>query len=108
MSNIYLFYGEDDFSLRRKIDKWKEEFAKKYSALAISFFDGAELSEFALIQRLQEQLAPSLFSTKRLIIIRDGLPKKADQESLIEFLLELPGKAPKDFFVVFWQTARPD
>ncbi|OGE88914.1 MAG: hypothetical protein A3J07_04365 [Candidatus Doudnabacteria bacterium RIFCSPLOWO2_02_FULL_49_13] len=116
-SNLYLFYGQDDFSLRRKIDRWKEEFAKKYSSMAISFFDPtlregwgdrAELLETELIQRLQDQLAPSLFSSKRLIIIRDGLPKKADQEKLISFLLELPAQVPKDFFVIFWQTSRPD
>ncbi len=107
-NNIYLFYGEDEFSLRRKIDKWKEEFAKKFSPLAISFFDGGELPETELIKRLQDQLAPSLFSAKRLIIIRDGLPKKADQENLINFLLELPPKVPKDFFVVFWQSHKPD
>lgn len=107
-SQIYLFYGEDDFSLRRKLDKWKEEFAQKYSPLAISFFDGTELPEAELIKRLQDQLAPSLFSSKKLIIIRDGLPKKTDQENLINFLLDLPLMVPKDFFVVFWQTNKPD
>ncbi len=107
-TNIYLFYGEDDFSLRRKVDIWKTEFAKKYSPQAISFFDGTEMGETDLIRALQDNFAPSLFSTKKLIIIRDGLPKKADQEKLVEFLLNLPSTVPKDYIVVFWQTSKPD
>ena len=107
-TNIYLFSGQDDFSLRRKIDLWKSEFAKKYSAQAISFLDGSELSENELITQLQDQLAPSLFSSKKLIIIRDGLPAKATQTALAEFVLGLPGKIAKDFIVVFWQTQKLD
>jgi DNA polymerase-3 subunit delta len=107
-NGVYLFYGEDDFSLRRKIDKWKEEFAKKYSAQAIMFLDGADLSETDLIKKLQEHLAPSLFSAKSLIILRDALPRKADQEKLITFLLDLPAKVSAGDFVVFWQTTKPD
>ena len=68
-SNVYLFYGEDDFSLRRKIDFWKTEFAKKYGSSSISLVDGENLSESELISQLQTNLAPSLFSSKKLIII---------------------------------------
>lgn len=107
-SNIYLFYGEDDFSLRRKIDKWKEEFAKKFSAQAIMFLDGADLAETDLIKKMQEHLAPSLFSVKKLIIIRDALPKKSDQEKLTRFLLDLSATTSAGDFVVFWQTMKPD
>lgn len=107
-NNIYLFYGGDDFSLRRKIDRWKEEFAKKYSGQAISFLDGEGLDETSLIRKLQSILAPSLFATKKLIVIRDCLPKKADQEKLTAFLLDLPSQVSKGDFVIFWQTTRPD
>ncbi|HTL39194.1 MAG TPA: hypothetical protein VL306_00030 [Methylomirabilota bacterium] len=107
-SNIYLFSGEDDFSLRRKIELWKKEFAKKYSSQAICFFDGSQMPENELIKQLQDQLAPSLFSTKKLIIIRDGLPSKATQAALIDFILALPGKVPQDFLLVFWQTQKLD
>src|SRR4026207_1809120 len=89
-SNIFLFYGEDDFSLKRKIDRWKEEFAKKYSRESISVFDAENLSEDDVIKNLQSQLAPSLFTQKKLIIARDVLPKKSEQEKLCEFLLQLP------------------
>ena len=105
---IYLFYGEDDFSLRRKIDIWKNEFAKKYSAQAITVLDGSEMAEGDLVSELQNQLAPSLFTSKKLLILRNVLPKKPDQEKLTTFLLELPNLAPKDYFIVFWQTTKPD
>jgi DNA polymerase III delta subunit len=107
-NNIYLFYGEDDFSLRRKLDIWKAEFAKKFTAQAITFLDAAELTEGDLLKELQNHLAPSLFTSKKLIIIRDGLPKKADQEKLAAFLMDLPMSAPQDFFIVFWQSTKPD
>lgn len=99
-SNIYLFYGEDDFSLRRKIEHWKAEFAKKYSAQAITFLDGSQLAEVDLIKQLETQLAPSLFSSKKLIILRDALPN--------DYCLTLPGKVPADFFIVFWQSKKLD
>ena len=107
-SNIFLFYGDDDFSLKRKIDFWKTEFAKKYSVSAISFLDGENLDEVSLIKNLENVLSPSLFAAKKLIIIRDGLPKKAEQQKLAQFLLDLPTKISKDDFVVFWQTSKPD
>ncbi len=106
--NIYLFHGEDDFSLRRKIDIWKNEFAKKYTAQAVTFLDGSEMAEGGLLKELQNQLAPSLFTSKKLLILRNVLPKKADQEKLAEFLLGLPQTAPQDYFIVFWQTTKPD
>ncbi|OGE82803.1 MAG: hypothetical protein A3B10_03805 [Candidatus Doudnabacteria bacterium RIFCSPLOWO2_01_FULL_44_21] len=120
VKNIYLFFGEDDFSLKRKIELWKAEFAKKYSPQAVVFFDAAEFSELDLISKLTAELAPSLFSAKKLLIVRDGLPKKTEparlasesvagrQEKLAEFLLKLPQITPKDFFIVFWQTSKMD
>lgn len=106
--NIFLFFGEDDFSLRRKIDHWKTEFAKKYSASAITIVQASELPETEIIQNLQTHLSPSLFASKKLIIIRDGLPSKATQTQLGEYLLNMPETAPKDFFVIFWQSHKPD
>jgi DNA polymerase III delta subunit len=106
--NIYLFYGEDDFSLRRKVDLWKQSFAKKFGPAGVIFFDAQNLSGRELMNKLSTELSPSLFATKKLIIVRDALPKKADQTSLAEFLLDLPEKLPSDYFLVFWETSKPD
>ncbi len=107
-SNVFLFYGEDDFSLRRKIDFWKTEFAKKYSASAITVVDAANLSELDLISKLRSELAPSLFSAKKLLIVRNSLPRKASQTDLSEFFLNFISLIPKDYFVIFWETSKPD
>jgi DNA polymerase III subunit delta len=107
-SNVFLFYGEDDFSLRRKIDHWKTEFAKKYSASAVTVINASEMQETEIVQKLQTDLSPSLFASKKLIIIRDGLPSKAAQTQLAEYLLNSVESIPKDFFVIFWQSQRPD
>ncbi len=107
-SNIFLFYGEDNFSLQRKISKWKTEFAKKYTATAIVAIEAGELAEAEIIKNLQTHFSPSLFASKKLIIVRDGLPKSATQTLLSDFLLTSLDAIPQDFFVVFWQSQKPD
>jgi len=107
-SNAYLFFGEDSFSLRKKIDLWKQEFAKKFSAEAICQLEASEVGDFDRINWLKQNFSPSLFSTKKLIIVKDGLPAKATQAELADFLLEAIPTISKDFFVVFWQTQKPD
>lgn len=106
--NIYLFYGGDDFSLRRKIDLWKAEFAKKFGVAGVIFFDAQDWPDQETANKLQDELSPSLFASKKLIIVRDSLPKKADQKDLAEFFLGLPDKLPKDYFLIFWETTKPD
>ncbi len=107
-NNIFLFYGEDDFSLQRKVDHWKKEFAKKYSASSVTVVQAGELAEMEIINNLQTHLSPSLFASKKLIIVRDGMPTKAAQTNLMEFLLNTLDSIPKDFFVIFWQSQKPD
>ena len=107
-SNIFLFFGEDDFSCKRKVDHWKAEFVKKYSAEAVTVIQAGELSEIDIVKSLQTHLTPSLFSIKKLIIVRDDLPSKAAQTQLAEYLLNNLDTIPKDFFVIFWQSQKPD
>lgn len=108
LANVYLFHGEDDFSIKRKIDFWKEEFTRKHSGAGIVFFDGEQLAEAELISQLQEAMSPSLFSSKKLIIVKNALPTKAAQESLAAALSAIVDKIPADFFLVFWQTIKLD
>ncbi len=103
--NIYLFYGEDDFSLRQKIQLWKTEFAKKYSASSVVTISGEGLAEPDLSRKLEEVLAPSLFSSKKLVIARNVLPAKAAQTTLIQALEKLIESIPADYFFVFWQDS---
>ena len=104
-SNIYIFYGEDDFSLRKRVSLWKTEFAKKYSPTSIVELTSDNLSEIELGKKFEEVLTPSLFSSKKLIIARNCLPTKAAQTHLIETLGRILKNIPSDYFLVFWQDA---
>ena len=107
-SNIFSFFGADDFSLQRKVDHWKTEFAKKYSASAVTVVNAGSLTESEIISQLQTHLSPSLFASKKLIIVRDGLPTKATQTQLADYLLSALDQVPKDFFIIFWSSQKPD
>src|SRR3990167_8055922 len=107
-SNAYLFYGEDDFSIARKAKFWKDEFTKKFSGNAITELDGEKLSEPELISKFKEALTPSLFASKKLILVKNGLPAKASSEALLELVLKAISDLPKDYFLVFCQTTKLD
>jgi DNA polymerase III delta subunit len=103
--NVFIFFGEDDFGLRQKINVWKDEFAKKFSAGGVVAMASDGLSEPDLAKKLGEVLAPSLFSTKKLVIARNFLPSKSSQEILINSLNKLLQNIPADYFLVFWQDS---
>jgi DNA polymerase III delta subunit len=103
--NVFIFFGEDDFGLRQKINVWKDEFAKKFSAAGVVAMASDGLSEPDLAKKLGEVLAPSLFSTKKLVIARNFLPSKSSQEILINSLNKLLQNIPADYFLVFWQDS---
>lgn len=107
-NGVYLFFGEDDFSIHRKIALWKSEFAKKHAGSDIISLAAEDLSELELAKLLEDNLAPSLFSSKKLIIAKNFLPTKAAQAGLTEKILEIIEKIPADYFLVFWQTQKPD
>lgn len=102
-SNIFLFYGEDDFSIKRKIAHWKQEFAKKYSSSSIVVLD-PEMGQSELIRKLDEVFTPSLFSDKKLIICRNCLPAKAADQELSEVVVKLISNLPRDYFLVLHQS----
>ena len=105
-SNVFIFHGEDDFSIQRKVRRWISEFEKKYSTSAVSIIDGEKLGEDELGKKLEQELSPSLFATKKLLIAKNVLPNKATQESLAEKLRQVISNTPKDYFLVFWQSVK--
>lgn len=101
-SPVYIFYGEDDFSLFKKVERWKEEFAKKFGASGVVVIDASTCSEADLIDKLNQVRAPSLFANKKLVIVKDGLPSKASQEEVGELILKIiSDKTLTDFFVFY-------
>ena len=99
-NNIFLFTGEDDFSMQGKINLWRGEFVKKYSAESIVLIEGENAPEQELSDQLRQALSPSLFSAKKLIIVHNGLP--------LETVWQLMDNLPKDYFLVFWQSKKLD
>lgn len=65
-------------------------------------------TEPEMISQLEQALSPSLFASRKLIIARDFLPAKAAEEKLGEFLLAKINSMPADYFLVLWQTGKPD
>ncbi len=94
--------------MRRKIETWKREFAKKYSADSIVSMERGEKSEQEMISLLEQALSPSLFSSRKLVVARDFLPSKAAEAKLGEYLLAKLENLPKDFFLILWQSSKPD
>jgi DNA polymerase III delta subunit len=66
---------------------------------------GENQSEIELVKLLETQTAPSLFSSKKLIIARNCLPTKSSQTILIAGITKLMENLPQDYFLVFWQDS---
>ena len=83
--NISLFFGEDDFTIAEEIKKAKEGFAGKFGEMNIFEIDweNKTLSEKEKLSELQNELmANSLFSSDKLLIIRDALFSSTKTEAL--------------------------
>ena len=105
---VYIFYGEDNFSLRKKIEFWKTEFVKKYSNQGLVLIDSENLTDREIVDKIKEAASPSLFSARKLVIIKNALPAKTTQEFLAENILEIIAKVSADILLVFWQDQKPD
>jgi len=86
--NIYLFFGEDDFTIGEEIKNEKESFKKEFKNAEMSEIDwnSENLGEREKMARLQDGLmANSLFSSDKLLIIKNILfskNKKSEQTSV--------------------------
>jgi len=127
-TQIYCWYGDNDFAIFEQVKKWREMFAQKYSALNVVSFDREEANVTDLVQALKNAMrVDSLFGSEKLIILRNFLQpekkeKKTDEESktkdkkekaeprdeAADALVELLDKFSGDFFIVFIQIGQPD
>lgn len=89
MPHIFLFFGEDTFSLHEKITFWKKEFIKKYG-------DSSNIVTFESSTPLREILSTAstlpFLTEKRLIFIENFLEKGKEehQKKCAEALNEIP------------------
>jgi DNA polymerase III subunit delta len=107
-SQVYIFYGEDDFSLTKKIERWKQEFSKKFGPSSVTVINGDGSTEQDIVAAINQASAPSLFASKKLILCKDALPKKAGQETLMETILKLIAANDPNNFIVFHTSGRLD
>ena len=119
---VFLWHGDNDYAIRKKISQWLELFQKKYTGLNVVKLDALEFSrnQEALIAELKNSFqVNSLFGSNKLLVLRNFLvaskeksdtpKKKTDKNTdLVDLLLESLEKLPATFFVVFWQGTKAD
>ncbi|MDO8571714.1 MAG: hypothetical protein Q7R79_03465 [bacterium] len=100
-SRIFIFHGDDTFTIAEKVRYWMKEFEKKYKNTP-TVIDGQNLSGEKLMQAVQDALrADTLFDSVRLIIIKNVFTlKKSDAELIHPIILDQFEKISDTRFVV--------
>lgn len=102
MNNAFLFYGDDDYTITKTVQKWCDLFIAKHSEVAINRLD-AEVDA----ERLEQELATaantqSLFATLNLIILTN--PFSISDEPVEQKLISLIETAsPDTHVIILWQ-----
>lgn len=94
---VYLFYGEDRYSLNQKLKFWQTEFVKKYGENSLEIIDGAKLDVDNFSTNLES--LPFL-SDKRLVLVKDflDLGKEEKQKHIASAIENTP-----DFCLLIFQ-----
>lgn len=101
--NLVFMYGEDTFSLRNELKRWKKAFIAKYDDMNLEELDGAKTP----IETISSAITAMPFmSDRRLVILKDFLAsKKADDQKKIIPLLE---KLSDETVFVIAENSVPD
>lgn len=103
MPNIFLFHGENTYALQEKLSLWKKEFRKKYDDYNLETIEANELNMASFIPNL---LSTPLFADKRLIILKNFLNTKKDDDK--KNLAEKLDQIPETTVLVFQEENAPD
>ena len=102
---IYLFYGQDNFLIRKKLDSWRERFKKiDQSGINLIELDGQTLT-FAELEN--SVLAPPFLSKNRLVIVKNFLVTSKDK-TLKEKIGKLLKIIPASTILLFVEFGQPD
>src|SRR3989338_5741423 len=102
-SNVYFMTGDDFFSLREEVERWKEAFLEKFGDSDLEELDG-ESVELAVLRNALSSLP--FLSEKRIVVLKNFLSsQKAEQANLILPLLE---KIPESTVLVLVEFGSPD
>ena len=115
-TNIHLFFGADDFTMREEINKEKEKFSKEFGELNIIDldFENNVSDEREKMSALKNALlADSLFGSDKLIVLRnflDGREKKemAEDNGAEKIILEYLSHPSQSVNLYFLQKGSPD
>lgn len=99
---VYLFYGDDRYSLNQKLKFWQDEFVKKYGENSLEIIDGARLDADNFSTNLES--LPFL-SDKRLVLVKDFLDLgKEDKQKQIASAIE---NTPDFCLLIFQENEVP-
>lgn len=76
LNSVFLFHGENTYTLRQELQRWKTSFLEKYGQDALFHFNSQNWDLGVIKQSLY---AGGLFVSKKLIII-EGVPKDLAQD----------------------------
>lgn len=107
-TQLFLWYGDNDYEISQQVMSWRTVFEKKYTGLNISIFDLKESKAVVkLLPDLKNALqVNSLFGSNKFIILKNFLGEKLNKE-IEELLLRSIGKSTEGFFVVFSEEKDP-
>lgn len=96
-------HGDDPFSLRQELTRWKKGFLQKHGDLNLTELDGAKLKVNELESEL---LSPPFLGEKRLVIVKHLLSsQKAEDLKAFEPLFD---KIPDTSILLLWENQNPD
>ncbi len=103
-SSLYFFYGEDTYSIAKKVQFWVENFKAKYDESNIEIVEGKhiDLKEFAT-----NLTSMPFLSDKRLVIVENFL-EGADTDTQKEMVEILNTELPDFCILVFTENKMPD
>ncbi len=101
---IFLFFGDDTYSLHEKLAFWRSEFEKKYGGETnVSIFEGKNASANEIFQACS---AMPFLAEKRFAIVKNFLSEGDDEEK--SAMAELLEKIPDFSILVFSETGEID
>ena len=104
---IIFLYGEDSFRSMEKLAEIKNKFLEKNSPAPAGLFDFAE-KDWNTGEIIMNISSGGLFSSKKLVIIKNILAGKKDLESekFEKFLKAEAKKDKSDLILIFWESGK--
>ena len=102
-SDLYLFHGDDTYSLLQRIRLWQDEFSKKYGDTNLETLNGNEIDANYLQQAIKTM---PFLGEKRLIIVKNFLAEgnNDEQKKILAHLEDIP----ETCVLVFAENGSPD